>query len=118
MTEGRRKVTELQDLETGRLDIQAMQKLIERYPDAFERFRDEVAKHVVDRYGRSIAKTDKVVTPQGEDARVLRIDQTSRRVLVELPGGKTRMIMAHRLEVKRGRPRKTSQRRRRQSGAA
>lgn len=91
------------------IDVAALQKLVENHPEEFRRLQAEVDPHLEDRYGRVVAVKDNIITPKGEKGMVIRIDKKSKRVLVRLDDtGKTRMLMAHRVEVRRGRPRKNS----------
>ena len=98
---------------TAAVDMEALQRLVERHRSEFAQIlgevRGEAAITMSDRFGRSIAKTDKVITPAGEAGVVIRLDKNSDRVLIRLDdSGTTRMLKAHRVEVARGRPRKNS----------
>lgn len=94
-----------------RIDVAALQALVEKYPDEFRSLREEAEEHLLDKFDRSISVRDNVVTPQGERGMVIRLDKKSNRVLVRLDDtGKTRMLMAHRVTVRRGRPRKEAAR--------
>lgn len=94
------------------VNVEALQRLVERHPDEFRkllgevRAESEVVMH--DRFGRTISKTDKVITPNHEQGTVMRLDRGSGRVLIKLDDGGTRMLKARRIEVARGRPRKNS----------
>lgn len=96
----------------AQIDVEALQRLVERHPDEFRqllgevRAESEVVMH--DRFGRTITRTDKVITPNHEEGTVVRLDRNSGRVLIQLVDGGTRMLKAHRVEVARGRPRKNS----------
>lgn len=100
------------------LDIDAVKDLIKANIEEFAPLLEEFAgassparqEALEDKYGRSIHVTDKVTTPAGETGMVIRLDKNSKRVLIRLdhptdPDKPTRMLMAHRVEVKRGRPR-------------
>lgn len=97
---------------THSIDVEALQRLVENHRQEFAQILGEIKgeSEVVmnDRFGRSIAKTDKVITPAHESGVVIRLDKNSDRVLIRLDSGGTRMIKAHRVEVARGRPRKNS----------
>lgn len=99
------------------IDMDLVKRMIEANPAAFAPLLEEMSpprqdrEFLKDKYDRAIRVTDKVVTPAGEAGMVIRLDMNSRRVLIRLdkPADETRptrMLMAHRVEVKRGRPRK------------
>lgn len=90
------------------IDVGALKRFVSENPEEFQRLLGNAAITMEDRYGRTISKSDRVITPAGETGLVIRVDKKSKRVLIELPDGKTRLLMAHRVEVKRGRPRKDS----------
>jgi hypothetical protein len=91
------------------IDVSALERMIATNPDEVRRLLNEAdSEKLVDRYGRTLHTLDKVITPNNEVGMVIRLDRGSRRVLLELPDGRTRLLMAHRVEVKRGRPRKDS----------
>ena len=91
------------------LDVGELKRLVAANPEEFRSLLGEDAETTMeDRFGRTIKKSDKVITPAGEVGTVIRLDKKSKRVLIELRDGRTRLLMAHRVEVKRGRPRKNS----------
>lgn len=96
--------------EEPRLDIEALKALMQSHPEEFRKLREAVETSLLDKHGRTIVVTDNVLTPQGEKGMVIRIDKKSKRVLVRLDapvnGHTTRMLMAHRVTVRRGRPRR------------
>ena len=96
---------------TAKIDIDLVKKLVMENPDEFRGLLGEAPEPMLqDRYGRTVAVKDKVTTPAGESGMVIRIDKKSKRILIHLDepkdGKTTRMLMAHRVEVRRGRPRK------------
>jgi hypothetical protein len=95
---------------TVQIDKRALQRLLEQRPEELQKLIDEVDADLRDKWGREIRIMDKVTTPAGETGMVIRLDKGSRRVLIKLDdvkdGKETRMLMAHRVEVRRGRPRK------------
>lgn len=94
----------------AKIDIDLVKKLVMENPDEFRGLLGEAHETLQDRYGRTVSVKDKVTTPAGESGMVIRIDKKSKRVLIHLDepkdGKTTRMLMAHRVEVRRGRPRK------------
>jgi hypothetical protein len=101
---------ETKDMSEGAfgIDVADLQRLIADNPREFRSLLKDATCTMEDRFGRSIKKLDKVTTPAGEAGMVIRLDKKSKRVLVELKDGRTRLLMAHRVEVRRGRPRKNS----------
>lgn len=97
----------MQTQDTAKIDMQEVQRFIADHPEEFRKLQEAAEVTLLDKHGRTVAVTDKVVTPQGERGMVIRIDKNSKRVLIRLDNtGKTRMLMAHRVSVRRGRPRK------------
>lgn len=98
----------MSDTMTG-IDVKRLERFIAEHPAEVRRLLDEAdPDKLLDRFERTIHKLDKVITPAGEEGQVIRVDAGSSRVLIQLPDGRTRLLMAHRVEVKRGRPRKDS----------
>lgn len=86
---------------------EAFRALAERHPEEYRKiYRAKVneATGITDKHGRALAKDDWVRTPQDEVATVKRIDLNSRRAVLALEGGGSRMVTCHRL-VKVPRPR-------------
>lgn len=99
------------------LDVRAIAELARRHPKELDQLRrqfaevdheDESVAAFLDRYGRRVDVGSKVVTGRGEIGRIKRIDVASRRALIELEQGGTRMLRTNKLELKRGRPRRDS----------
>lgn len=93
--------------ERRQVDVNAIKAFLKENPEELRKLIEDTDKTLLDKYGRTVAVKDKVVTPAGEKGMVIRIDENSKRLLIRLDEtGKTRMLMAHRCEVRRGRPRK------------
>lgn len=96
------------------VELEALRALAERHGDEFDqivaqlRKDEDREKPIMDRFGKTIAVGDKVTLKDGTSARVKRIDKKSRRVLVATDDDATHMVMAHRVEVRKGRPRRDS----------
>ena len=90
------------------IDMAGLQRLLAERPEELRALLNDVDNTMLDCHGRAIHKFDKVVTTRGEAGKAIRLDYNTKRVLVELPNGQTRLLMAHRVEVRRGRPRKDS----------
>jgi hypothetical protein len=92
----------------AQIDVAALQQLVENHPEEYRRLLEMATEpHLEDKHGRTVMVKDNITTPKGEKGMVIRIDKKSKRVLVRLDDtGKTRMLMAHRVVVRRGRPRK------------
>lgn len=105
------------------LDVMAMIELARRHPDELERLKESLVDSTgdahsgdegdgpwlpCDRFERTLALGSLVLTPDGQRGRIIRFDRNSERALIELDRGGTRMLKLGRIELRRGRPRKSS----------
>lgn len=106
------------------LDVMAMVELARRHPEELERLKESIIDSSepegagaddgegpwipCDRFDRTLSLGSLVLTPNGERGRVIRFDRNSERALIELDQGGTRMLKLGRIELRRGRPRKSS----------
>ncbi len=103
------------------LDVMALIELGRRHPDELEQLKESIidSTHTLegdtegpwlpcDRFDRALGVGSLVLTPEGERGRISRFDRTAERAEVELEHGGKRLLKLARIELRRGRPRKSS----------